>query len=249
MTAWSTTKTLAGGSRRRAGPEGSSVGMARLRRGDGRMVDMEVTARQFRDRDGAARSSASCTTSPGRSAIEREMEELSARLLELSQGDELTGFQNRRGLIASGHRTPAVRRPRGCRRRGPLRRRGQRGGANDASGITPAMRRCRPWPAHWRWPSGRATCSPASAAPSSWRLPRPGEVPGVDAVTMRILRPSGRPRHDRVRGCRGRCPFGWTTRPAGERPSLAELMARADWAMLEAKEARRAARGLPAPLT
>ena len=30
------------------------------------------------------------------------MEELSARLLQLSRGDELTGFQNRRGLLASG---------------------------------------------------------------------------------------------------------------------------------------------------
>ena len=35
-------------------------------------------------------------------AIEREIEELSARLLQLSRGDELTGFQNRRGLIAAG---------------------------------------------------------------------------------------------------------------------------------------------------
>ena len=38
----------------------------------------------------------------GRLAIERELEELSARLLQLSRGDELTGFQNRRGLVASG---------------------------------------------------------------------------------------------------------------------------------------------------
>ena len=34
--------------------------------------------------------------------IEREMEELSAQLLALSRTDELTGFQNRRGLAAAG---------------------------------------------------------------------------------------------------------------------------------------------------
>lgn len=37
--------------------------------------------------------------------------------------------------------------------------------------------------------------------------------------------------------------FGWTTREAGDRATLAELVARSDRAMLDAKEARQAARG------
>ena len=65
-----------------------------------------------RDRDDGAATSAARTAAlqtccilhdlTGRLAIERELEELSARLLQLSRGDELTGLQNRRGLLASG---------------------------------------------------------------------------------------------------------------------------------------------------
>ncbi len=33
---------------------------------------------------------------------------------------------------------------------------------------------------------------------------------------------------------------GWTTRQAGERTSLEDLMARSDWAMLESREGRQA---------
>ena len=41
--------------------------------------------------------------------------------------------------------------------------------------------------------------------------------------------------------------FGWTTRQVGDRSSLEELVARSDWAMLEAKEAREAAHRSPHP--
>ena len=80
------------------------VGMLRLRRGDGRMVDMEATTRVFRDSEGAVQVLSILHDIAGRLAIEREMEELSARLLELSQGDELTGLHNRRGLLVAGNR-------------------------------------------------------------------------------------------------------------------------------------------------
>ena len=81
---------------------GSAVGVARLRRGDGRFIEIEMTALQFRAEDGAAQTCCILHDMTGRLAIERELEELSARLLQLSRGDELTGFQNRRGLVASG---------------------------------------------------------------------------------------------------------------------------------------------------
>ena len=81
---------------------GSAVGVARLRRGDGRFVEIEMTALQFRDEAGAAQTCCILHDLTGRMAVERELEDLSARLLQLSRGDELTGFQNRRGLLASG---------------------------------------------------------------------------------------------------------------------------------------------------
>ena len=83
---------------------GSTVSLARLRRGDGRMIDVEVTSLLFRDADGSDQICSILHDISGRTAIEREMEELSARLLQLSRGDELTGFQNRRGLLVAGNR-------------------------------------------------------------------------------------------------------------------------------------------------
>ena len=61
-----------------------------------------MTARQFRDEDGALQTCCILHDLTGRLAIDRELEGLSARLVQLSRGDELTGLQNRRGLLASG---------------------------------------------------------------------------------------------------------------------------------------------------
>ena len=91
--------TLAVAERERTG---SAVGVARLRRGDGRFIEIEMSTVQFRAEDGASQTCCILHDMTGRLAIERELEELSARLLRLSRGDELTGFINRRGLIASG---------------------------------------------------------------------------------------------------------------------------------------------------
>ena len=81
---------------------GSAVGVVRLRRGDGRFADFEVTLRSFQAEDGSAQCCTMVRDIAGRMAVEREMEELSARLLQLSRVDDLTGFQNRRGLITAG---------------------------------------------------------------------------------------------------------------------------------------------------
>ena len=83
---------------------GSSTDVARVRRGDGRYIEIETTARVFHGENGAVQILHLLHDISGRVAVEREIEELSARLLELSHGDELTGFHNRRGLIASGTR-------------------------------------------------------------------------------------------------------------------------------------------------
>ena len=83
---------------------GSAVGVARLRRGDGRFTEIEMSVLEFRDDDAAPQLCCIMHDLTGRMAVERELEELSARLLQLSRGDELTGFQNRRGLLAAGTR-------------------------------------------------------------------------------------------------------------------------------------------------
>jgi diguanylate cyclase (GGDEF)-like protein/PAS domain S-box-containing protein len=81
---------------------GSGAGVVRLRRGDGKFAEFEVTLRAFRSEDGTEHSCLLVRDIEGRLAIEREIEELSSRLLQLSRVDDLTGFHNRRGLIASG---------------------------------------------------------------------------------------------------------------------------------------------------
>ena len=111
---------------------GSAVGVARLRRGDGRYVEIEMTALQFRDEGGATQTCCILHDLTGRLAIERELEELSARLLQLSRGDELTGFQNRRGLDRDGHPAVAVRRPPERAGARALRRCGQRAATERA---------------------------------------------------------------------------------------------------------------------
>ncbi len=80
----------------------TSTGVVRVRRGDGRFKELEVTTRLFDDEHASGRVLAMLHDITGRVAIEREIEELSARLLQLSRVDDLTGFQNRRGLIAVG---------------------------------------------------------------------------------------------------------------------------------------------------
>ena len=148
---------------------GSWVGMVRFRRGDGRMVDMETTTRTFRDRGGAVQILSILHDVTGRLAAEREMEELSARLLELAQGDELTGLQNRRGLLVAGNRLLQAADRQGSDVRAIFADVENVQELNERLGLHAATRRSRPWRAPCRSPSARATSWPASAALSSWR--------------------------------------------------------------------------------
>ncbi len=83
---------------------GRAVGVCRFRHGNGRLIDLELRTLLFRDADGRPLSLNVLHDIAGRIATERAMKELSARLEELSLGDELTGMYNRRGLIANGTR-------------------------------------------------------------------------------------------------------------------------------------------------
>ena len=68
---------------------GAASAVARLRRGDGRLVELEMSSRAFRCEDGTALVCSILHDIAGRQAIEREIEELSARLLQLSRVDDL----------------------------------------------------------------------------------------------------------------------------------------------------------------
>ena len=63
--------------------------------------------------------------------------------------------------------------------------------------------------------------------------------PDCSAVTTRIRAHLGAPETRQFVGAAVEVCCGWTTRQAGDRTSLEDLMARSDWAMLESREGRR----------
>jgi diguanylate cyclase (GGDEF)-like protein/PAS domain S-box-containing protein len=222
---------------------GSWVGMVRFRRGDGRMVDIEATTRQFRDTEGAVQILNILHDVAGRLAIEREMEELSARLLDLSQGDELTGFQNRRGLLVAGNRLLQF----ADREESDVRvlfadvenvqELNEQLGLHAGDAALQAV--ARALSVAFRKGDVLARIGGTQFLALALKL----SEPDCATITRRIeahLADAGTTEY--VGAAVGVC-FGWTTRGAGDRASLAELVARSDWAMLEAKEARLAARG------
>ena len=221
---------------------GSTVSVARLRGGDGRMIDVEVTSLRFRDADGSTQICSILHDISGRSAIEREMEELSARLLQLSRGDELTGFQNRRGLLVAGNRILQFADREACDVQVLFANVDNVQELNDSLGhragdaALQAVARARS-----RSSSAGTTSSLVSVAPNSSCLPSTSGHPTGPDVTARILHHLSSPDTTEFVGAAVRVSFGWTTRPGGDRSSLEELVARSDWAMLEAKEAREAA--------
>ncbi len=81
---------------------GRVKGVARMIRGDGLLVEVEMNARIFAGVDGERRSCTIVRDVTERVAMERELVDMSARLRELSLTDELTGLRNRRGFVALG---------------------------------------------------------------------------------------------------------------------------------------------------
>jgi diguanylate cyclase (GGDEF)-like protein/PAS domain S-box-containing protein len=222
---------------------GTAVGVARLRRGDGRFIELETTSHVFRDEDGTVRVYMALRDPTSRLAIEKEMEELSARLLRLSRGDELTGLPNRRGLIASGTL---------------LLQHADRQGAEvqvafvDVRNVTDLNERL----GHQ---AGDAALQAVVRALSVTFRPHDvlARIGGTEFLALALMLDeadagtiSGRvqdhlaaPETTAFVGAPVEVSFGWTARPAGDRSSLEDLIARADWAMLEGREAGRATAG------
>ncbi len=220
---------------------GSAVGVARLRRGDGRFVDVEMTALQFRDEDGSPRTCCILRDLTGRLAVERELEDLSARLLQLARGDELTGFQNRRGLVAAGTQLLQY----ADRQQAPVQvllvdvgnvqELNERIGHHAGDAALQAV--ARALAVTFRKRDVLARIGGTQFLALSLHL----AARDCGAVTNRIRMHLDAPETMAFVGAAPEVCCGWTTRQAGDRSSLEELMARSDWAMLEAREARRAA--------
>jgi diguanylate cyclase (GGDEF)-like protein/PAS domain S-box-containing protein len=220
---------------------GSAVGVARLRRGDGRFIEIEMTTLQFRAEDGAVQTCCILQDMTGRLAIERELEELSARLLQMSRGDELTGFQNRRGLIASGTQLLQY----ADRQKAPVHAL-----FVDVGNVQQLNERLG------HQAGDAALQAVARALSVTFRkndvLARIGgtqflvltlQLDDTDGATMtgRIHEHLGARETRAFVGAAVEICCGWTTRRVGDQTSLEDLMARSDWAMVESREGRQSA--------
>jgi diguanylate cyclase (GGDEF)-like protein/PAS domain S-box-containing protein len=219
---------------------GSAVGVARLRRGDGRFIEIEMSTMQFRAEDGASQTCCILHDMTGRLAIERELQELSARLLQLSRGDELTGFINRRGLIASGTQLLQF----ADRQNAPVH-----AFFVDVGNVQQLNERLG------HQAGDAALQAVARALSVTFRkndvLARIGgtqflvltvhfQESECAALTGRIRGHLSAPATREFVGAPIEVCCGWTTRQSGEPTTLEDLIARSDWAMLESRDGRRA---------
>ena len=222
---------------------GSAVGVARLRRGDGRFVEIEMAVLQFRDEAGAAQTCCIFRDLTGRMAIERELEDLSARLLQLSRGDELTGFQNRRGLIAAGTQLLQLADRQSTPVHalfvdvGNVQQLNERFGHQAGDAALQAV--ARALSVTFRKNDVLARIGGTQFLALTLHL----EESECVTVTGLILEHLGAPATREFVGAPVEVCCGWTTRQGGERTSLEELMERSDWAMLESREDDQAAFG------
>ena len=81
---------------------GRVKGVARMIRGDGAVIEVEMSTRVFTEADGEKRTCTILRDVTERVAVERELEVVRAHLRELTLTDELTGLRNRRGLLVVG---------------------------------------------------------------------------------------------------------------------------------------------------
>jgi diguanylate cyclase (GGDEF)-like protein/PAS domain S-box-containing protein len=81
---------------------GHVAGPARVRRGDGKVIEAHLTVSFFRGADGCTQCCAVFRDGSRNAYNEQRVMELSARLQEMSVLDELTGLSNRKGLVIAG---------------------------------------------------------------------------------------------------------------------------------------------------
>jgi len=222
---------------------GSSVGVARVRRGDGRYIEIETTARVFHGEGGAVQILNLLHDISSRVAIEREMEELSARLLELSHGDELTGFHNRRGLIASGTRLLQAADRQAVDVHilyvdvGNVKELNE--GLGHRAGDAALQAVARALSVTFRKHDVLARVGGTEFLVLAFNLAEPEST----AITSHIRHHLAAPETTAFVGAEVEVALGWTTRRAGDPASLEDLVARSDLAMREARRDRHSASG------
>jgi diguanylate cyclase (GGDEF)-like protein/PAS domain S-box-containing protein len=220
---------------------GSSVGVTRLRRGDGRYVELETTSRRLHDVEGSVRLFSVLRDISSRMEIEREMEELSAQLVALSRTDELTGFQNRRGLAAAGRTLLQIADAQSGEIRvlfvdvGNVKELNEQVGHHAGDAAIQAV--ARAMSVTFRKVDVLARIGGTVFLAVALNL----DAGECDTITSRIMEHLWAPETSEFVGAPVEVCFGWTTRPVGTRFTLEELVARSDRAMLEARDARMAA--------
>lgn len=81
---------------------GLAAGIARMRRGDGSPIEVEMSDRVFSDTNGTPRACTIIRDVTERVRRQAELVRLNERLRELTVTDELTGLHNRRGFLTVG---------------------------------------------------------------------------------------------------------------------------------------------------
>ncbi len=220
---------------------GTSVGVVRLRHGDGRYVELEATSRRLHDADGSVRLFSVLRDISSRVEIEREMEELSAQLLALSRTDELTGFQNRRGLTTAGATLLQMADAQHGEVRvlfvdvGNVKELNEQVGHHAGDAAIQAV--ARALSVTFRKVDVLARIGGTVFLAVALNL----DGAECETITSRIMEHLWAPETTQFVGAPVEVSFGWTTRPVGTRFTLEELVARSDRAMLEARDARVAA--------
>jgi diguanylate cyclase (GGDEF)-like protein len=218
--------------------------VARLRRGDGRYMEIEMTAVQFRDEAGVAQTCCILHDLTGRLAVERELEELSARLLQLSRGDELTGFQNRRGLIAAGTQLLQFADSESAPVHAlfvnvsNVKQLNERLGLHAGDAALQAVARALSVTFNKNDVLARIGGTQFLVLTVHMQESERAAVTGV------ILEHLAAPATREFVGAPVEISCGWTTRQGGERTSLEDLVAQSDWAMLESRQDGQASFGL-----
>jgi diguanylate cyclase (GGDEF)-like protein/PAS domain S-box-containing protein len=222
---------------------GSAVTVTRLRRGDGRYVELEATTRRFVSGDGGSLVFNVLRDVSSRMELERELQEVSARLLVVSRTDELTGFQNRRGLTVAGTLLLQIADSQSTEVDALFMDVDNVKELNDTLGhqvgdaalqavaraLTVAFRKIDVL---------------ARIGGTNFLALAPNLGTERESATSRVLEHLAAPGTIEFVGAAVEVSYGWTTRTTSEPCSLEELVARSDRAMLEARAVRRAADGL-----
>ena len=219
---------------------GRTGGRARLRRGDGELREFEVTSRVFREVDGSERSIIIFRDASGPLAVQREVEELRAQLQELSLTDELTGVLNRRGLIVTGTQVLELADRHDSDVQILFVDVDGVAGLNDAlghhAGDTALQAVARALAVTFRRTDVLVRLGGTAFLVLAFSI----DEADRETLSERIRRHLAAPETTAFVGAEVGVSLGWVTRRPRDGSSLEKLVARADWAMHEAREASRA---------